>query len=91
MMSLIIRLSESLENGKICMKVGDTAKSNEEGVIVLHISGYPAMIKTIKLNYPPEKIVFYDTPKTGKTHHIVATVLVPTTGITSMDHELIAL
>ena len=90
-MSLIIRLSETLEDGKISMKVGDTSKSNEEAVIVLHISGYPALIKTVNLSYPPEKICFEDTPKSGKTHHLVATVLVTKTGVTNMDHELIAL
>lgn len=81
---------------KIYLSVGEASNSNCSGTLTVIItgvnSGNTAIIKRdlTNIGYPPLEVLLDETPRTGKIHPVIAT-LVLDSGETKVDDELIQL
>ena len=90
----ILDLHSSLKECKIFVSVGEASNSKCSGKLTVVISdvnnGEPnTIVKNLsELGYPLKEILIDETPKTGKIHPVIAT-LVLDTGENKTDNEII--
>ena len=61
---------------ELWVDVGDTADEGVEGTLTFEIADLPSKSKTVKLFFPARKEGIPPTPKTGKTHMVIAKLTV---------------
>lgn len=93
-MDLKITLSDQLLNGKINVTVCDLDDELKTANVDIFISG-KGFLKTMsvpKLGGEEQTVIFEDTPNTGKTHNVRATISPDgSTNVSDSDNKMIEL